>query len=107
VKTQHLVSVRQAHPYLAGDDLGRKLMDLGLLVERQADMHFPDDNRYVLNGFMVVDPLKFRAISDSASVVDWHQKGWLAAVELHLASANNWQALLLLNAEKHTEQGAI
>lgn len=93
--------------HVRGDALGRELKERGLLLDRHADMQFPDDSRYRLNGFMIVDAEKFRSLSDPAVLLDWHGKDWLAAIALHLASMSNWEALLRLNAEQTTaEQGA-
>jgi hypothetical protein len=95
--------------HMRGESLGKELMDRGLLVQRHASMQFPDESRYTLNGFQSVDPEKFYAFSDMTALRDWHQNGWLAAIHLHLASMNNWENLLLLNAENNTtaEQGAV
>lgn len=93
--------------HLRGEKFGAALLDQGLLVHRHANMKFPDNSRYTLDGFQVVDEEKFRSLSDPDLLLDWHQKGWLAAITLHLASMNNWETLLLLNAEQNTaEQGA-
>lgn len=78
---------------------GKALLESGLLVERHAAMQFPDNSHYTLNGFRVVDPEKFNALSDPDLLMDWHRRGWLAAISLHLASMNNWEMLLLINAE--------
>ncbi len=93
--------------HLRGEKFGAALLDQGLLVHRHANMQFPDNSRYTLDGFQVVDEEKFRSLSDPDLLLDWHHKGWLAAIILHLASMNNWETLLLLNAEQNTaEQGA-
>ncbi|MCZ7463975.1 SapC family protein [Rhizobium rhizogenes] len=93
--------------YLRDHGFGRALLDRGLLRPRHADLRFPDNSRYTLDGFMVVDAEKFTALSDRDLLLDWHRRGWLAAVHLHLASMNNWEALLLLTTERaETEQGA-
>ncbi|MCD2172299.1 SapC family protein [Rhizobium sp. C4] len=94
--------------HLCDQGFGAALQDQGLLVEHHAEMQFSDNSRYMLNGFRIVDAEKFRAISDRDLLLNWHQRGWLAAINLHLASMHNWEALLFLNAEinKTVEQGA-
>lgn len=93
--------------HLRDEGFGKALLDHGLLVQRHAAMQFPDNSRYTLNGFRVVDAEKFLALSDPDLLLDWHRRGWLAAINLHLASMNNWEALLLLNAERNIAgQGA-
>ena len=62
-------------------------------------MQLPGGENYTLNGFRIVDEKVLRALPD-ATVVDWHGKGWLALISLHLASQNNWQKLLELNAAR-------
>lgn len=90
------------------EGFGAALLKQGLLVRRHAEMQFPDRSRSTLDGFRVVDAEKFRALSDRDLLLDWHRRGWLAAINLHLASMQNWETLLLLNAEinKTIEQGA-
>ena len=93
--------------HLRDEGLGKALLDQGLLVARHAAMQFPDNSRYTLNGFRVVDAEKFLALSDADLLLDWHRRGWICAINLHLASINNWENLLLLNAEANTAgQGA-
>ncbi|WP_234190312.1 SapC family protein [Shinella sp. NM-101] len=91
--------------HLRDEGFGRALLELGLLVQRHAVMQFPDNSRYTLNGFCVVDAEKFRALSDADLLIDWHRRGWISAIDLHLASMNNWETLLLLNAEASTTTG--
>lgn len=69
------------------------LQENGLLVERRADARLADGRHYALNGFRVVDAERFRTL-DEAVVVEWHRKGWLSLVNLHLASLGRLSALM-------------
>ncbi len=69
------------------------LADAGLLIDRQADVTLPDGARRAIKGFKVVDMQAFLAL-DNQRIVDWHRRGWLAAVQFHLASLDQFAALL-------------
>lgn len=69
------------------------LRDRDLLVEKRADATLPDGRRYALDGFRMVDPERLQALDD-ATVVDWHRRGWLSRISLHLASIGRFAALL-------------
>ena len=42
---------------------------------------------------MGIDPEKLAALPDE-TVLAWHKSGWLALIHFHLASLDNFQALL-------------
>ncbi|MGY0798535.1 SapC family protein [Lysobacter sp. A286] len=69
------------------------LRDHDLLIDKRADATLADGRRYALDGFQVVDPDRFRDL-DQATIVDWHRKGWLSLVSLHLASLGRLSALM-------------
>lgn len=69
------------------------LQEHDLLVDKRADATLADGRHYALDGFQVVDPERFRDL-DQATVVDWHRKGWLSLVNLHLASLGRLSALM-------------
>lgn|GEM_PF-37560 len=69
------------------------LEERGLLVDRQADIVLADGRKLGLTGFRIVDQDRFQAL-DGPTVVEWHGKGWLALVHHHLASLDQWRALL-------------
>lgn len=71
----------------------RALKDAKLLVSNQAALTLPDHSRYTLGGFQMVDEKAFRALRSSL-LYDWHSKGWLQLIALHLASQQNWQLLM-------------
>jgi len=68
-----------------------------LLVSKHATSHFGDGSSYKLDGFRVVDERKLRNLP-AGVVCDWHSRGWLDLVVLHMASQRNWQSLLSLRA---------
>jgi len=69
------------------------LNQYGLLTDKRADATLPDGRQYALDGFKIVDPERFAAL-DETVIVDWHRKGWLALVNLHLASLGRLTALM-------------
>ncbi len=75
------------------------LRDQELLVEKRADATLVDGRRYALDGFKVVDADRFRDL-DQAVIADWHRKGWLALVNLHLASLGRLSALMERQARR-------
>jgi hypothetical protein len=64
-----------------------------LLTEKRADATLVDGRKYALDGFKIIDPDCFKDIDD-AVIVDWHRKGWLALINLHLASLGRLSALM-------------
>ncbi len=77
------------------------LQEQGLLVDKRANATLADGKRYALDGFRVVDPDRFGDLHPD-TVVDWHRKGWLALVNLHLASLARLSALM----ERQLRRGA-
>ncbi len=54
-----------------------------------------------LTGFQLVDEAAFRALP-AGVVADFHARGWLGAIVLHLASQLSWQTLLDAQAEEQS-----
>ena len=81
---------------LMGAEFVKALQAHDLLVDKHVDMSFPDNSRYRLDGLLVVDPERFRALP-ADTISDWHKKGFTDAVVLHMASSQNWENLLQLN----------
>lgn len=69
------------------------LRSQGLLTSRNADATLPGGRKLALTGFQVVDAQMFAALPEQI-VVDWHRKGWLRLVNLHLASLDRFSDLL-------------
>jgi SapC len=75
------------------------LAENGLLVENQAQALLPGGRRFSVQGFRVVDKERFAGLAETI-VVEWHRKGWLALVTLHLTSLERWNDLLELQAAR-------
>lgn len=69
------------------------LREHDLLIEKRVDATLSDGRRYALDGFQVVDPDRFKDL-DQITVVDWHRKGWLALINLHLSSLGRLSVLM-------------
>ncbi|MFG1425107.1 SapC family protein [Roseixanthobacter glucoisosaccharinicivorans] len=65
----------------------------GLLEERSAQVDYADAGKAVVQGFQVVNEAAFRALP-APVVVEFHAKGWLELITLHLASQLSWQLLV-------------
>jgi SapC len=65
----------------------------GILDSRQAAVTLPDGRKLTFGGFHVVDAQKLAALEDSV-ILDWHRKGWLGWIHLHLASLDRFTDLL-------------
>ena len=57
--------------------------------------------RSVIRDLRVVDPERLRALPDNLRA-SWQARGWLAALEAHVASAANWERLLAYEDEMST-----
>ncbi|MCI4644813.1 MAG: SapC family protein [Hyphomonadaceae bacterium] len=79
---------------LKTDAFSRALADANLLVDRHADITLPNGtDKFQIAGFSIVDPERFAALPD-AMIVDWHRKGWLNLIHLHLASLDRFGMLM-------------
>ncbi len=87
------------HQHLLGVEFVNALKEADLLVSRHTKVTFPDQSKYQLGGFRMVDPGRFRALSGQ-TLERWHQNGWLDAVALHLASQKNWRTLMKRSQNK-------
>ncbi|GLI94260.1 SapC family protein [Methylocystis echinoides] len=85
---------------------GRALLAAKVLEPYHAEFRLPDGTLYQLNGFYAVDEKAFRALP-AMTVADWHSKGWLDLLTLHLASQQSFQNLLDLNAQRANERKAL
>lgn len=73
------------------------LKDKRLLVPRSAQVNYADAGRAVVQGFQLVDEAAFRALP-AAAVVEFHAKGWLDLIVLHIASQQRWRELVDMSA---------
>lgn len=97
------------HAYHAGHiatvAFGRALVAAKLLTPHHAQLQLPDGTQQRIDGFRSVDEKAFRALSPR-TIGDWHARGWLDLVILHLASQGSFQNLLDLNAQRTNERKA-
>lgn len=85
---------------------GRALIAAKVLEPYHADFRLPDGTLHQVNGFYAVNETAFRALP-ADTVAEWHAKGWLGLVNLHLASLQSFQVLLDLNAQRANERKAL
>ncbi|MDD4615661.1 MAG: SapC family protein [Alphaproteobacteria bacterium] len=77
----------------ATDEFVKALKQHDLLVPNNAEITAPDGTRFMLSGFLIIDPKKFDALPDSV-VLQWRKKGWLGLIYAHLLSSYRWQNLV-------------
>ncbi|WP_234052905.1 MULTISPECIES: SapC family protein [unclassified Xanthobacter] len=65
----------------------------GLLAERSARIKHPNGAEQVVQGFRLIDEPTFRALPADV-VAEFHAKGWLDLIVLHLASQGSWLTLM-------------
>jgi hypothetical protein len=85
---------------------GQALIAASVLTPYHVDFRFPDGAQHQVNGFLAVDEKAFRTLP-AETVTDWHAKGWLDLVALHLASLQGFQRLLSLNAQRANERKVV
>lgn len=83
----------------------RALEGRDLLVERQANVTLESGRSLGLTGFRIVDEAKFAQL-DGSTIVEWHGKGWLAAVHFHLTSLSRLDAIARRQAQADAEDRA-
>ena len=71
---------------------GQALAASGLLVDRAADITLKSGQRISFSGFRIIDEVKFNQLPPEV-LVDWRNKGWLAAAYAHLFSGLQWGAI--------------
>jgi hypothetical protein len=67
----------------------------GLLTERVSTMRLHNGSNINLRGFLSIDEEKFAALDDEI-ILEWHKKGWLAAIHAVLLSTGSWKYLARL-----------
>jgi len=68
-----------------------------LLQPGRIEMKLADGHTQLVDGFLAVNEELFRELP-AATVLHWHQRGWLDYVILHLASQRNWARLATIGA---------
>lgn len=85
---------------------GRALAASRLLKPYHAQFRLPDGALHRVNGFQSVDDKALRSLP-TETIADWHSRGWLDLATQHLASLQNFQNLLDLNAQRANERKAL
>ncbi|MDD3371531.1 MAG: SapC family protein [Alphaproteobacteria bacterium] len=81
------------------DEFVKALKEHELLVPNNAEITAPNGTKFMLSGFLIIDPKKFDALPDSV-ILQWRKKGWLGLVYAQLLSSYRWQNLVELAAPK-------
>ncbi|MQT15628.1 SapC family protein [Segnochrobactrum spirostomi] len=81
---------------------GEALEANGLLIEQTAQVRYADESGASVRGFRVVNEQAYRALSPEV-LADFHGKGWLEMIVLHLASQLSWQGLVEASAPAQTK----
>jgi len=77
----------------------RRLADLGLLREQRLDATMADGRKLGVDGFLVVDEDKVKALGD-AEVLSLHRDGLLGMINAHWISLSHMRKLLNWRAER-------
>lgn len=76
----------------ATTDFCRALKTKDLLIDQHANATLASGRKVAVGGFQVIDAARLAAL-DAATVVEWHNKGYLALAHLHLASLARFEQL--------------
>lgn len=77
----------------------RRLSELGLFAERRFDGTLPDGRKISVDGFLVVDEEKVKALPD-ATLLELHRSGLMHVVHAHWVSLGQMRRLLMWRAER-------
>jgi hypothetical protein len=71
----------------------KEIKAAGLLIQKQITATFKNKPKPIsLSGLFIVDENKLQGL-DSAKIAEWHKKGYLALVYMHLISLSNFNRL--------------
>ncbi len=98
--SQALTFCEQFHnAFTVTREFSKALKDSGIVEERDLELELSPGQITKAGSFQRVSEEKFKALSD-ATLLDWHKKGFLHSIYFHLQSLNNWDILLVKNAER-------
>lgn len=69
------------------------LKQKNMLSPQRSDIELASGRMVQLNGFQLIDPEKFKALSE-AEVFEWHKRGFLSFIHYIFQSHTNWRNLL-------------
>ena len=79
--------------------IGRRLAELGLLVEKRFDGTLPNGSTVSVDGFLMVDEEKLKALPD-ATVLELQRTGLMHLIHAHWVSLAHMRKLLMWRAER-------
>ena len=79
--------------------IGRRLAELGLLVEKRFDGTLPNGQTVSVDGFLMVDEDKLKALPD-ATLLDLQRTGLMHLIHAHWVSLGHMRNLLMWRAER-------
>lgn len=84
---------------------GEAMEKSGLLVDRSADITLKNGQRISFSGFRIIDEEKFNKVP-AETLIEWRNKGWLAAIYAHLFSGLHWGTITRLVNERTPVEAA-
>lgn len=81
------------HELVEAEKLIDQIADLGILVERNADLILPDESKHQITGFQIVDEEKFKDLS-GVDFLSLRRSNALPLIYAHLISMRNWRKLI-------------
>ena len=94
VVTDALDLCQQFHgAYQATDEFSQMLATSDLVEDRTLELDLPNDEKLSIGSFSSINEQKLREAPDE-KILEWRNKGWLAAMYFHVASLNNWELLM-------------
>ena len=82
------------------------LVEARLLQPGRIEMKLADGHTQLVDGFLAVNEELFRDLPP-ATVLQWHKRGWLDYVILHLASQRNWARLATIGAMARRQRAEL
>ena len=73
-------------------DMVRAFHDAGILVEEDSEVELSESQSLKLGGFLIVDETRLNDLGNDV-FAQWRARGWLPALDAHLASRHNWADL--------------
>ena len=80
-------------------EFGRTMMQVELLIPRDATVKLANGESIVVRGFKMIDEAKFNTIS-AETFQDWRTKDWIKPIFAHFLSLGAWDRLVHLMAER-------
>lgn len=85
--------------------VGKRLLDLGLLQDMRFDATLPDGRQHTVDGFLTVDEKKVTELP-AETVMELHRNGILGLIHLHWVSMGNMRRLVDWHVERAAAEPA-